>query len=192
MLHISVDTLSIWKDEAEVSGDSITSMLITQLLETYRQLDSERAQKKTIVKASSTMSRELIDKDRQIAVKNETIENLIAAAMTQDQTVKNAIDAFRKIFELSAYGNIAFKSEPLLRLWIESEKLIGSTSSEEVDRNTVSVMSIHSELNDNQQLIDARDNIIMFTDYIEKTKIIEPDPDADLSSEIDNSIENKA
>ena len=156
---ISKDTLSIWLDECKESGDPKTSLLISQLIETYDQLDSEKAAKSAVIKASAYGLKESSRKD-------EHINALVESIKMQDSRVNSAVDSFRKIYEISVYGNEIFKAEKLLQLWTIVERFTGSKTNDEMAKNSLEMMACLQELNDDKHLVDIRNNLVAFTNFV--------------------------
>ena len=176
------DTLAVLLAESKHNKDVSTAMLIEQLLDTYKQLDSERAQKSAVIKSSSLILRDQELKDQVIKSLHESITN-------QSISVNNAIASFRKIYEMSVYGNSLFKAEPLLRLWLSVEKFIGSTNNEEISKNTVEMMSVIQELSENNTLVDMRNNMVSFTKFInEQSDIDVEDTDRERGNKTTTTI----
>lgn len=181
MISIKRDTLETWKDECE-GKDVKTSMLIEQLLVTYKQLDSAIAQKNAVIKASADLMRDLSHKDAHIA-------SLINAAGEQQESINRSIQAFRKIYEISVYGNEIFKSEPLMRLWEASERFVGSTTQTELSKNSIVLNAVLAELGDNPALMDMRLNLVAFTDFINAGSQDESGREEDISGDNAESVE---
>ncbi len=153
---LNKDTLLIWKEEC---GDEKIVMLIEQLIATYAQLDSERAQKEAVIRSAATITKGYKEQAT-------IIDNLIHAASNQDLSISAAVASFRKIYEISVYGNEIFKNERFLRLWPAVERLIGSKNQNEMAINMIEVSSLVQSLNDDAMLVDMRNNLLSYTDFI--------------------------
>lgn len=159
-MNISKDSLQLFLEDCNDKEDKNTAMLIECILEAYKQTDSERAQKMAAVRASSEILAESRRKDLRISELLKTIDQ-------QNSVVSTTIAAFRKIYEMSVFGNKFFKSEPILRLWVSVERFVSSTTEVEFKETNIEMLSALSELSENKYLIDMRNNMINFNKYME-------------------------
>ena len=157
---ISENALKVFLADCNESGDTKTAMLIECLLESYHQLDSERAQKATVVRSSSDILVESRKKDARIA-------ELLISIDAQNTSLQATIAAFRKIYEMSVFGNEFFKVNPLLQLWVSVEKFLGSKTDNEFRDNNIELLASLATMNDDKYLIDMRNNMVNFRKYME-------------------------
>lgn len=165
-MNISKDSLLMYLEDCKSSGETETAMLIECILDSYKQVDSERAQKIASVRASAEILAESRRKDIHIAELLRTIDS-------QNETMQATVTAFRKIYEMSVYGNKFFKSELLLKLWQATERFVGSTTEQEFRENNISLLSILTELNQNDYLYTMRNNMINFSQFMETESVKE-------------------
>ena len=161
-MNISKDTLELYLDDCRRNNDTQTTLLIECILESYKQVDAERVQKIAAVRASSEILAESRKKDIRIA-------DLMKSIDQQNESLQSAISAFRKIYEISIFGNNFFKAEPLLRLWIAIEKFVSSKNQTEFTENNIELMSVLSSLGEDSYLIDMRNNMVNFRAYMEQS-----------------------
>lgn len=159
-MNISKDSLELYLEDCKANNDTKTSMLIECILEAYRQVDAERAQKIASVRASSDILSESRRKDITIAELMKTINQ-------QNDIVSTTITAFRKIYEISVFGNEFFKSEKLMKLWVSVEKFVSSSTEVEFKENNIEMLAALSELSQDTYLIDMRNNMLNFRRYME-------------------------
>jgi hypothetical protein len=159
-MNISKDSLELFLEDCKANDDENTAMLIECILEAYKQTDAERAQKMAAVRASSEILAESRRKDLKIAELLKTIDQ-------QNEVVSTTIAAFRKIYEMSVFGNKFFKADPMLRLWVSVEKFVSSTTENQFRENNIEMLSALSNLSQDQYLIDMRNNMINFRNYME-------------------------
>lgn len=190
-MSLNRDTLVSWREESKFSGDQKTVMLIDQLLETYNQLDAETAQKRAVIKASAGIQATNKQFLANIQSLTECNNNLIAAATLQDNAMSSAVQAFRKIYDIAIYGNEIFKAELLLRLWIITGKFVSSRTPEEMNNNTISIMSLLNELSENKYLVDMRDNLISFSDFITINSVDSTEDDVNTNDNIGDDFDGE-
>ena len=159
-MNISKDSLELYLEDCKANNDTNTAMLIECILESYRQAEAERAQKIASVRASADI---LVESRR----KDVTISELMKTINQQNDVVSTTIAAFRKIYEISVFGNSFLKAELLLKLWVSVEKFVSSSSENEFRENNIEMLSALSELEQNKYLIDMRDNMLNFRKYME-------------------------
>lgn len=165
-MNISRDSLQLFLEDCKANNDTNTSMLIECILEAYRQTDSERAQKIAAVRASS----EILTESRR---KDVRISELLKTISEQNEVMTSTIAAFRKIYEMSVFGNQFFKIDPMLRLWVSVEKFVSSTSETEFKENNIEMLSALADLGQDKYLIDMRNNMISFRSYMESSSVKE-------------------
>lgn len=159
-MNISIDSLQLFLEDCKANNDTNTAMLIECILEAYRQTDAERAQKIAAVRASSEILAESRRKDVRISELLKTIEQ-------QNEVVSTTIAAFKKIYEISVFGNKFFRIDPILKLWISVEKFVSSTTESEFKENNIEMLAALAELSQDKYLIDMRNNMVNFRSYME-------------------------
>jgi hypothetical protein len=157
---ISKSALNMFLDDCNASGDTKTAMLINCLLESYDQSDSEKVQKTALIRSSAEVLSESRRKDQRIA---ELVGALEAQSVSQQATVA----AFRKIYEMSVFGNEFFKSKPLLQLWVAVERFLGSKTEQEFRERNIELQASLAELFNDKYLLDMRNNMLNFSNYME-------------------------
>lgn len=160
-MKISKQTLELFLEDAKESGDAPTIALIESLIDTQKLLQSEITQKNSLIKSSAKLLESIKAKEAAISEISKCIE-------TQSSITESATASFRKVFDLAVFGNKLFNCEPLLRLWLSVEKLVGSNA-ESFNENNINMMAVLAELNSDALLCSMRDDMINFKEYMEST-----------------------
>ncbi len=156
-MTIETDRLLAWRS----SAPDEFKLLIDELVETNKFLDVEREQKRILI---STIDR----RDKEIESLRKERSDTYDVLLLMQERIKQSSDAFKKLYSIAQYGNAIFTNVPLLKLWDEVEKMMHSTTSEEVAEGQSKVIVMLSELTKDESLIDAKTSLLYYEKHVQK------------------------
>jgi hypothetical protein len=156
-MTVEIDRLLAWRSTAP---DEF-KLLIDELIETNKFLDVEREQKRILI---STIER----RDKEIESARKEKQDAYDVLLMMQDRIKQSSDAFQKLYSIAQYGNAIFTSLPLLKLWDEVEKMMNSTTSEEVSEGQSKVIVMLSGLSKDESLVDAKTSLLYYEKHVQK------------------------
>jgi hypothetical protein len=165
-MSIEKNRLLAWKSDAPPEFQ----LLIDELITAYDFLDSERSQKKQLInlidKRNKTIER-LTSEAKEHAAEKDAFNSLSIETQKQYEEWSNA---FKKLYSISNYGNALYKSMPLLKMWVDVEKMVNGTTPDEVSEMHAEVIRHLHELSGDEFLVDARNSLMLYEKFNSETE----------------------
>lgn len=146
------------KSAATSAGDHSKLMLIEQLEQAYSASESAHAAYNAMLSASNGAIEEL-------RKKNDIIEKLRSANANLELSIDQMVIGWRRLFELGVYSSNMFNCYDLLELWKNVERFLGSKNQDELQLNSLELMSSISKINSDPILTVMRDRMVSYKEY---------------------------
>jgi hypothetical protein len=148
------------RDSAVSSSDHSKLMLVEQLEQAYDAIESMKASYNAMISASSGVAAELKKRE-------EIISNLQSANLQLTSSMNQMLAGWKSLFELSVYSSDMFNCYDLLDMWKLVDRCFGSKNPEEMQINSMELMSIAAKLNSDSIFVDMRNRMVSYKEYYE-------------------------